>query len=155
RTQATEAIAALRPLRYPFWLAVALETLAVALRNQGELAGAAGALREGLLLMRELDSLPWTAVALRRFGLLAAALGRPNEAVQLLAAGDALAGRTAVRLPPALPGEVETALSAARTRLGEAAFWAAAAAGAALSVEEAAALALAMPTVQQPSPVPA
>ena len=105
-------------------------SVASALRSLGELRQLRGAyeqagelFRESLALLRELDDKPCTATALEQLGHLAMAQGWAERAARLLAAARSLEDEAiGFGVVTARRAAVESALAAARTALGEAAF---------------------------------
>jgi tetratricopeptide (TPR) repeat protein len=84
------------------------------------------------------------AEGLAGLGAAVGATGRPEQAARLFGAADALVEAIGTMLDPILPAAHERAVTSARDALGKEAFVTAHAAGAALSLEEAIAEALAL-----------
>jgi hypothetical protein len=111
--------------------------------GQGDVAQAQRLLAESLRLWRDLARLDHVAVAMAGLAEVAAVQGRPRRAARLLGAVETLRATTpaASRMLSVL-APTERAVRAARDAMGEEAFAAARAEGAALSPEQAIAEAL-------------
>ena len=108
----------------------------------GELVAARTWLRQSLLPAHASGRRPAVASALAALAEVSAAAGRPDRAARLGGAAAAQLLAVAQRLPPVDDAAFHAALDAARAALGEAAFTGAWAAGQALSLDAAVALAL-------------
>jgi predicted ATPase/DNA-binding XRE family transcriptional regulator/Tfp pilus assembly protein PilF len=136
-----EAAAIARRLDAPFHLAAALVGLGEVARTRGDTATASDHFREGLRQFARPDERQGVAVCLRMLGWAAWTEGRAEKAARLYGAGEALWPDASAADEDEEHLHTETA-AALRERLGPAAYAAAYAAGARLSVEEAVAEAL-------------
>jgi predicted ATPase/class 3 adenylate cyclase len=117
---------------------------------RGDYDRATALYQESLAMHREVESEgrsiwddKWAmAEELEGLGAIAVARGRPERAARLLGAAEALREAISAPLPPAEHAEHDRSVAAVRTALGEEAFAAACAAGQAMSLEDAVALAL-------------
>ncbi|MBV9852517.1 MAG: tetratricopeptide repeat protein [Armatimonadetes bacterium] len=142
-TLLAESIALARAVGEKWSLFNSLYTLSLVALGQGD-AGEAGAhLREGLALCRELGYQPGVAACLQGLASVWGAQGRVRDAARLLGAGEALLNTLGAALPPALAAGYPQTVAALHTALGEEAFTAARAEGAALPTEQAVQAALA------------
>ncbi|HEX5504002.1 MAG TPA: tetratricopeptide repeat protein [Thermomicrobiales bacterium] len=137
-----EGLALHRELGNPHSVGFVLHMLGLAAWRAGDAGRAEALLREALALHWPLRSLGSTADNLAGLGFVAVSQGRPERAARLLAVADATR-RALGAVPPIGEGAgAAEAAAAARAALGEAAFTAAWAAGAALPLERAVAEAL-------------
>jgi predicted ATPase/transcriptional regulator with XRE-family HTH domain/Tfp pilus assembly protein PilF len=137
-----EALALRRELADPRGIACSLVNLGRVLRRQGDLERARAALVEALELFRALAGSRDAAACLETMAEVFLEQGEHDRAAHLLAAAEALRLRIgAARLPVERPAHEEM-VAAARCALGDGHFGAAWKAGAALSLEEAIAMAL-------------
>jgi non-specific serine/threonine protein kinase len=136
-----ESLAIARPLGLKPELAQALHRSAYLRLREGDVAEGRTRLRESLALQQEIGNRQGIAECLGAIAGVALAVGDPARSARLLGAQAALLGRIGVPLSPADRAEVERDTSAARERLGAAAFEAAFAAGGALTMDGAIALA--------------
>jgi predicted ATPase/class 3 adenylate cyclase len=138
-----ESLAIARPLGLKPELAQALHRSAYPRLREGDVAEARARLRESLALQQEIGNRQGIAECLGAIAGVALAEGDPDRAGRLLGAQAALLARIGVPLSPADRAEVQRDTAAASARLGAAAFDAALAAGCALTMDEAIALATA------------
>jgi predicted ATPase/class 3 adenylate cyclase len=136
-----DSLAIARPLGLKPELAQALHRSSYLRLREGDVAEARARLRESLALQQETGNRQGIAECLGAIAGVALAVGDPARSAHLLGAQAALLGRIGVPLSPADRAEVERDTAAARERLGAAAFVAAFAAGGALTMDEAIALA--------------
>ena len=120
-------------------LAVVVGNLGCVLIQFGEFERSLALLRECLDLLLETDS--EITPVLEALATLASARGQPLRAARLLGADQALRSRTGRAVDPGDRPDYERTLASVRSQLGEAAFAAAWAEGAALTPEQAATLA--------------
>jgi hypothetical protein len=123
-------------------IADSVDNLGLVAERQGNDVAARTLYKESLVLRREVGDQQGIAVSLEEFARLAGAQGQPGCGAQLWGAADALREALGAPRPPNEIGECEQAFVALRSTLGEEGFAAAWAAGRALSLEEAIALAL-------------
>jgi predicted ATPase/class 3 adenylate cyclase len=118
-------------------VALGLSNLGAVARMGGEVAQAEALLREALTLLWKLGDLRACAGGLEELASTAGVAGQGERAARLL--GSAAALRETLDAPPPAPwqAEVEQAVAAARTALGEEAWAAAFAAGRAMTLEQA------------------
>jgi predicted ATPase len=117
--------------------AVGVLNLAHVAHLQGDCARAAALFRESMALAQEHGSRHLTGMCLAGLGVVAAAAGQPERAGQLLGAAAAIIAAVGIPITDDERTAHETAAAAARVALGEAAFEAAWAEGAAMSLEQA------------------
>jgi non-specific serine/threonine protein kinase len=110
--------------------------------SQGAYERATALLEEALLLSRDIGTRELLALGLESLAWVAAASGQSRRAARLCGAAEALREVLGVPLSPAQRTGHDQAVQAMRATLGEEAFAAAWAAGRALSLEQAVALAL-------------
>jgi len=111
-------------------------------RRQGDLARAEALCRESIALARQACDLREIAVGLEHLVMVQAAAGQGERAARLLGASGAIREKIGAPLPQYERAEVEAVLVPVRAALGAKAWATACAAGQALSLEEAVALAL-------------
>ena len=112
------------------------------LAASGDVGPAGALLRESLVLSHRINN-PWDImVALLSLGALAGTTGSPELGARLFGAGEALRDSKGLIVPVTFQGLYERTTSDVRRALGEAAFAASMAAGAALPLAEAVAEAL-------------
>jgi predicted ATPase/DNA-binding SARP family transcriptional activator len=138
-------------------LAIALQGVGASARRQGDLAGAAAALREAIAVLRHEYDEMFVARTVEALAFVVFEQGNPQEAARLFGAAQAQrerVGAPVIELDRAAHGE---GIAAIRARLGEEAFAAALSDGRGLSREQVMALALAEPAqagaIPAPSPV--
>jgi tetratricopeptide (TPR) repeat protein len=138
-----ESLALFRDLDYTIGVAETLLNLGRAARAQGDSIQAARHFRESLVLLSE-SRLSSSLIPDCLDGLagVAGAQGQPERAARLLGIADALRDSADMLLQPAYRAAYERDVAAARAQLDEATFAAAWAAGRALTLEQAIALAL-------------
>ncbi|CAA9541854.1 MAG: Adenylyl cyclase class-3/4/guanylyl cyclase / Disease resistance domain-containing protein / Tetratricopeptide repeat-containing protein / Transcriptional regulator, LuxR family, partial [uncultured Thermomicrobiales bacterium] len=149
---ADEALALQRGLGFAWGAADSLLILARVARNRGDAAHAAQLARECLALARDEHDQHQVAVALDQLAILAAEAGATERAARLFGAADRLRDLLGVPPDPVRLGERDRAVAAAGTGLGGHVLVAALAAGRALPLEEAVAVALAVESA--PAEVP-
>jgi non-specific serine/threonine protein kinase len=132
-----ESLALARRVGSKWGAAVALTDLGIVASAQGAVDRATACYVDGLVLFRDIGDRWGIARGLHSLGRLAAAAGEVERAARLYVASAVL--REAIGAPPRLSErpDYERDLAAVRTRLGEAAFAAARAAGQAMSLEAA------------------
>ena len=137
RAKATlrEAVDRWRRLGYPWGIGIALAKLADVAQEQGDDAGAASLFAESQDTWAPQDIELGTLETLTGLGRLATK-SQPMRAIRLFAAAEAIQGHISLSLAPSLRARNQHALAAARTKIGEAAFAKAWAAGQAWSVAE-------------------
>lgn len=120
---------------------------------QDRLADAARFLAEGMVGLGTKEGVLGEALA--SLGAVAIATGQPAKAARLFGATDAFIESIGAFLDAVLPGEIDRAVAATRTALGNEAYAAAYAAGASLPLEEAMseALAVARAVADRPDPL--
>jgi len=126
-------------------LARALVALGRVRRAQGRLGPAGGRLREGLALFRALGHKLGIAEALEELAAVSAAQGEGTSAARLLGTAQALREGLGAPLPPVDRAGHDAVVAACRSALGEAAFTAAWAGGAARPWQEVVEEALRLP----------
>lgn len=146
-----EALSTARRAGYREGVAWSLGQLGTAARRYGDHGGAEGLLREGLKANRELGDRWRIASAIENLAATAQARGLPERAARLFGAAEALRGRLSAPIPPAERADRDDGLRAARAALDEGRFEKALAAGRAMGLEEATALAM----KETPDPGPA
>jgi len=142
RTLYEESLALSRTVGEPYASAVALHNLGEVAHDQGDADRAAALFGEGLTLGQAMGDKETVAFCLEGCAHVAVAQGQPGRATRLLGAADALRAAIGVPIPPTDQAGYDRAVIAARKILGDDAFAAAWAAGAALSLEQAITLAL-------------
>ncbi|HEU5102119.1 MAG TPA: tetratricopeptide repeat protein, partial [Roseiflexaceae bacterium] len=123
-------------------VANALNSLGDVACDRGDLAHARVLYRESLALNQELGNQVGIAVSLEGLGSVAAVQGQLVQAVRLLTAAQAVRAHIGAPVPPSRRAGYDRSCAAVRTQLDETAFAAAWAAGRALPLEQAIALAL-------------
>jgi predicted ATPase/DNA-binding NarL/FixJ family response regulator len=137
-----EGLAQCRAAGHQRDVGAALLRLGLAVWRQGDAARALAYLRESLGLRRALGNRLSIAECLEAVAMVAAGTNEPERAARLLGAAAGLRDAGGTPLPPVERPDHEASAAAARSALGEAAFAAAWAAGAALTLEQAVAEAL-------------
>jgi predicted ATPase/Tfp pilus assembly protein PilF/transcriptional regulator with XRE-family HTH domain len=137
-----ESLALFRELGDRWGIAESLIGLGRVAFRQGDHGRAAALLAEALLLGRDIGARRWVTTSLEGLAWVAGARGRPDQAARLGGTAAALREAQGVPLPPEERGSHDQAVQAMRAALGEEGFAAAWAAGRALPLEEAIALAL-------------
>jgi tetratricopeptide (TPR) repeat protein len=137
-----ESLALSRKSGDPWETAIELLHLGMALRSQGRAAEALALHQEGLVLCRDSGDPRGVAWQLERFADLAASEERWEEAAKLIGVVDGLLETTRASLSRNYAAAYRETVAAVRAALGTEAFEAARAAGAALSLEDAADFAL-------------
>ncbi|MBV9602437.1 MAG: tetratricopeptide repeat protein [Chloroflexi bacterium] len=131
---------------------ICLVLLAMVAYREDSLDEARTLAHESLVTLRELEA-RWTVHnPLVTLAVIAGAMGKPEQAVRLAAATEAFSQVVDVAPVPLAETMLRETLARARSRLGEATYTAAWAAGRALSLAEAVAEALALSSAPQPSP---
>jgi predicted ATPase/DNA-binding CsgD family transcriptional regulator/DNA-binding XRE family transcriptional regulator len=125
--------------------AQALWALGMAVTGQGRYGEASAHYKRGLAIFSEIGDRYWCGVYLTALAEIAVAAGRPRDAVRLLAANSAVMAEIGAALWPSIRPYIQQSLDQARARLGEVGFQQAWASGESLSVEQAVALAMAVP----------
>ena len=149
-----ESLALWRDLRGMPGIASALHKLGQVSRRAGDPAQARALFTESLTLQRELGNQQGVAECLAALAATIADAGQPEPAAQIFAASATLIARIGVPFAPADQLTLEADISTTRALLGPALWDAAWAAGAALSIADAAGLALLDPsTAKSPPPV--
>ncbi len=105
--------------------------------RQHDYARASALLQESLDLAVEMNHRPWIARALEALACLAAAQGQMEPAARLFGAAETHGVAVETRLDPVWGANHEQWVAAARTQLGEPAFSASWAAGAAMKLDQA------------------
>jgi len=136
-----EALTLCRSVDTPFHLADALQALGFVKFLMGDPKAALPLLAEGLTLFHRLGAQPQVATGLDEYAFVTGTLGHPMEAARLLGAAVALRQRIGIPRPAAYDHLYEQLLSGLRTALGADALREVMAAGAALSADEAVAMA--------------
>jgi tetratricopeptide (TPR) repeat protein len=142
RTLYEESLVLSRALGDRPGIAASLGSLGRLAYRQGTVAAAQALCEESLALARELGDRFLIADSLDGFALLAEVQGQPRRGARLWGAADALRQALGTPRPPEEQAECEQAIAALCAALGEEAFDAAWAAGQALPLDEAIALAL-------------
>jgi predicted ATPase/transcriptional regulator with XRE-family HTH domain len=137
-----ESLALLRELRMPSIIAYALQGLGETRCYQGDYVRATALLRECLVVYIDLGFHLNTGDVLDVLALMAWNQGRAEQAVRLFAAGSAIREEVGATHSPNKRAHTDRTLAASREALGEEAFAAAWAAGAAMTPDEAAASAI-------------
>jgi len=137
-----EALTLKRGLGDALGIAVSLYSLGEVAHVQGDNMRARVLLVEGLTLFRELGSMYYAADCLGYLAQVVAAQGQPTQAAHLLGAAETLRATIGAPLPLYLRAAHDRTVAGLRAVLGDDAFAAAWAAGAALSLEQAIAEAL-------------
>jgi len=147
-----EALTLVRQVDDLGFVAQYLTGLARVLQKRRELARAQVLLQEALAVARDQrDGMHGVELALWDLGVVAAIAGQGERAARLLGAADALWQRRGVRIGPGSFAEREQATAPVRASMGEVAWAAAYAAGQALSLEVAIAMALSREEVGDPT----
>ena len=133
-TQALQLIRNMGQLRL---LTDVLDIMGRLAQRQGDHARSSALLQESLGLAVEMNHTPLIARALEALACLAAAQGRMEEAGRLFGATETHAVAVETQLDPVWHADHKRWVAAARTQLGEEAFSAAWAAGAAMELEQA------------------
>ncbi|HLI25685.1 MAG TPA: LuxR C-terminal-related transcriptional regulator [Chloroflexota bacterium] len=146
------SLAIRRELGYQEGIGVLLGLLGMVALREGELRRAHARLQEALTVMQTVVG-PWgLAPLLASFARLAAALGQPIRAVRLGALATAVSESNHTLLIPFSEALLREALHVARQRLGPAAYAVAWTEGAAMSLDQAIAEALAVEAAPPPRP---
>lgn len=124
----SEALALAREQQDPWCVAVHFSVLGRVAWSRGQHEPAAGFMRESLKLLWAMEHRRVISVQLEGLGWVATA-GHPSRAAYLLAAAEAVRESIGITLVPGQRAEHDRAVSESRTRLGDAAFQAAWAAG--------------------------
>ncbi len=132
-----EGLEAARATGSDVLVAGVLEALGTCARERGDQRLAATRTAESLSLVRRGIDMMTILLCLKSLGAVAAAVGRAEAAARLFGAAEALRDRFGVDLTPAERRRLDHAIAPARTRLTEATFAAAWAAGRALPWEQA------------------
>jgi predicted ATPase/class 3 adenylate cyclase len=141
-----ESLTLLRETGHPdffFWPLQGVGCVALA---HGEYGRARACYRESLVWLQKRRDMPRVAVGLEGLAQVAAAEGDAEEAARLFGTAGALREAIGSPLAPVDRAEYDRSVAAVRAVLGEVAFAAAWAAGRAMSLEQATALALQQPT---------
>ena len=147
-----ESLAIWRELRGVPGIASALHKLGQVSRRAPDSERARALLAESLSLQRELGNQQGVAECLAALAATVADRGRPEQAAQVFAASATLLARIGVPLAPVDELTLEADLRTVRARLGPVMWDAAWAAGSALSIADAADLALGDPSTVAPAP---
>ena len=142
RARHEESLARCRELVDRLGIAEALNGLGTGACRQGDYRRAGGLYAESLTLCRTVGDTRLSAEVLEGLAGVAAAQGQAHTAAQLLGATDTLRAATAAPVPPPRRADYDRTVAAARAALGEDAFAVAWAAGQALPLAQATALAL-------------
>jgi predicted ATPase len=137
-----ESLAIFRQLGLKRGTASSLLHLAIVVQSQGDLGAARALFDASLAISREQGLKPRIAENLEGLAAVAVAQAEPERAARLFGAEEALREAMGAPLPPADRAEHERSVAAVRAALGEEAVAAAWAAGRAMSLDEAIALAL-------------
>jgi len=137
-----ESLALKRELGDKWAIAASLINLGIVAHAQGNNARARTLLEESLALHRELGGTRYVAECLEYLAQVLAAQAQLGRAAYFLGASEALRARIVTPLPPANKVTYDRSVAFVRGTLGDDAFAAAWAAGAALSLDQAIALAL-------------
>lgn len=153
-----EALRDLRAVDDTWGTGVSLIGLGYVARDQGDIARSMALFAEGLALFTELGDHHMIALALDGVACLAVAQGEPEPAARLFGAAAALQVASGLLVGPAFRATQERDVATARAALGEEAFVAGWAAGAALpmqaAVTEATVIVARAPGSASPSPPP-
>jgi ATP/maltotriose-dependent transcriptional regulator MalT len=133
-------------------LAFALGGIGELARRQGDYQRAVAHFQQSLTLYQEQHNTPEMPFTLEALALTAAEQGQSEWAARLWGAAEALREVTHSALPSSYQADYIPYLKAAAAALGPEAFAAAWAAGRALTLEQAIALAMSLPAVATPSP---
>ncbi len=152
-TLLTEALARRRAVGDPVLIANALYNLGDLYRQQGIHHHALPLFRESLAMRRDVRDLSGIGECLHGLALLTAATGADDTAAWLWGAEEALRSTMGAAVVPFLVAERDAAIAGLRTRIGDARFAVAWAAGLALPLDQAIAEAL-MIEMAHPLPVP-
>ena len=138
KTRGMEALAVFRAMDDEWCVARTLSWLGmVTVYKSDDREAAAGFLREGLALNREIGGWEWTAYCLEGFASLVGAKARGESAARLWGAAEALREEIGSPLQPSDRPDYDRSVAAARTHLDGAAWEAAWKQGRAMSLEEA------------------
>ena len=137
RRHAEAALALYTSVQFPAGIALSLQILGEAEQAGGDLAAARRHYRDSLLRRRELGNRRDIALILERLATLAAEAADHHRAVALLSAADRLRQEEGLVRLPRDQGSQDQILADTRAVLGDAAFAAARAEGAAWSTDEA------------------
>jgi predicted ATPase/class 3 adenylate cyclase/DNA-binding CsgD family transcriptional regulator len=140
-----EGLTLARGQQHPHGIAHALRGLGDMARAQGQYALAAERLRESLTLLRPLRDRRCIPLTLEGVACITVGPGWADRAARLLGAAQAMQAVTGAPSPPSAAADYQRTVADARRMLGPERFDAAWAEGAALSLEEAVDLALAIP----------
>jgi non-specific serine/threonine protein kinase len=138
----SESLSLKRKIGDPRGIAYALWGLGQVALAQGNHAEARACFGESLSIAHRMNDLWTTPYDFEAFALLAAAEAQPERAAKLFGAAGTVRERTGSPTATVWDSEYEQAMARGREQIGEAAFEAARAEGAALSLSEAVALAL-------------
>ncbi|QIN82325.1 tetratricopeptide repeat protein [Rubrobacter tropicus] len=153
RTLLEEALSAARRVGYREGVAWSLNQLGAAAHRSGDGPGAGKMLRESLKVHRELGD-RWRIASVIE-GLATAARVLPERSARLFGAAEALRESLSAPIPPVERADRDDGLAAARAALGEERFEKALAAGRAVGLEEATALAMQeAPAPRSAAPMP-
>ena len=130
--------------------AQALWALGMAVAGQGRYVEANAHHKRALSTFSEIGDRYFTGVCFIGLAQVALAAGRPQDAVRLLAADSAMMAAMGAPRWPSIRPDIQQSLDRARATLDAATFEHAWAAGESLSVEQAVALAMAVPDPRQP-----
>jgi len=139
----SQALTAYRELQDDYSIAIYLNNLGELARLRGDNAEAEDSFRQSLRLFHKLEARTLIVPVLLNLAQMAWLQGRPERAARLLGAEERLRQEVGSRLTPDTQADYEDLLPQLQASLGEAAFAALWAAGHALTIEEALALALA------------
>jgi predicted ATPase/DNA-binding CsgD family transcriptional regulator len=149
-----ESMAWFRDEGISFGFAPRLHRLGAIVHAQGDTTHAKAILREALRAQLQLGNPRWIAESFEIWAGIAVLEQDSGRAAHLLGAATALREAAGMPLPPVYRAQYDQVVAKARTQLGDAAFWAAWAAGRALTLEQAIAYALEPPSEVTPPTAP-
>jgi ATP/maltotriose-dependent transcriptional regulator MalT len=151
-THLQESLALFQKLEDKWGFAFALGGVGELFRRQGNYQQAVTHFQQSLTLRQEQNNSSGMPFNLEALAITAAEQGQSEGSARLWGAAEALREVTHAALPPSYQADYAPYLEAAAAALGEEAFAAAWAEGRALTLEQAIALAMALPAAVTPSP---